>query len=437
MILSKKKEARMSLQKDRMRVEISKKIYHFLTQNLGWKIEMDTQSFESKIIQVFKELECTEEDSYLQCLENQKSNAATVQAFAREFSVGESYFFRDTNFFDQFEHNIIPKIIAKNERRLAIWSVGCSRGEELYSIAMVLRRMIPNIESWNLYLLGSDVNTYVLSSAEEGIFNQYSFRKMPQSYMNYFQPLHNSYALHSEIKKMVHFKYHNIMSAPSPCLPSDGQGFDLILLNNVLIYFELQKAKEVVTRLFSLLKEGGWLATTATEYSMEIFDFPHSKCQKDGYIIEKLAPTALPLISPPATITSSESNLEKYPSDIYEEVTMPVIQSSKINSIKHQKLNNNKGSVPYHNALKMLESGDVEGAKVALRQALYLNNGLIMAHVILGNILQKEKKIEAAVKHISNAKAALSRMGPQEAVELSDGIMASDLLGMLNAIELK
>lgn len=421
----------MSALKYAVTPEINEKIHRFLTQNLGWKIDIDTQSFESKISHVFKELECKGNNSCIQFLENRQSNAEVIQAFAREFSVGESYFFRDTHFFDQFEHSILPQIREKNERRLAIWSVGCSRGEELYSVAMLLRRMIPDIDTWNLYLLGTDVNTHAIGSAKQGVFNQYSFRKIPETYMRYFKPLHENYELHSEIKKMVRFEYHNLMSDPSACLPSDGGEFDLILLNNVLIYFEPQKAKGAAERLFSCVKEGGWLATTATEYSMGVFDFSHSQCLSDGYIIQKVSKLPLSAIAVSGELDSLEDDTKKPASNLYEEGIAHSLQAEQ----RNETLDDNQKHTYYHNALKMVESGEQEGAKVALRRALYLDSSLVMAHIVLGNILKKEGKSEAAMKHINNAKTALQRMQPQEEVELSDGIMASDLLAMLNAIQ--
>jgi len=405
-------------------MELIERVKHFLNQNLGWKIEIDELTFESKMSRISHELGWDDSNSCLHYIESHPMDNKVIQALAREFSVGESYFFRDLAFFDTFEHIIIPQIIAKNDRSLSIWSVGCSHGEELYSVAMMVRKMIPYCESWNLYLLGTDINPDALNQAKEGIFNQYSFRQMPEDYRNYFECMKGNYRLHPEITNMAHFKYHNIMDEVSSCLPADGGGFDLILLNNVLIYFDIEKAKEVVDKLFSLLNDGGWLATTPTEYSMGIFDFPLSQCIRKGYCIQKVS---IPTVVLSPIFVEQELN-------IYEEVATHRVQSSENNNIERQKLNEDKECIHYHSALKMLESGDIEGAKVALRQALYQNNGLIMAHVILGNILKKEGKSKASMKHISNAKMALERMQPQEVVELSDGIMASDLLTMLNTI---
>jgi chemotaxis protein methyltransferase CheR len=130
----------------------------FLLDVFGWKIEIHEPTFEAKLGRVCKELGFLELDSCVKSLKDLQKDAKTLQAFSREFSVGETYFFRDLKFFDYFKSVVIPQIVQKNERKLSVWSVGCGSGEELYSIAMILRESIPNIDEWNLFLLGTDVN---------------------------------------------------------------------------------------------------------------------------------------------------------------------------------------------------------------------------------------------------------------------------------------
>jgi tetratricopeptide (TPR) repeat protein len=236
------------------------------------------------------------------------------------------------------------------------------------------------------------------------------------------------------IKNLVHFKYHNILDEPYGCLPSGGQGFDLILLKNVLIYFEPKKAKMAVDSLFPLLKDGGWLSTTPAEYSMGIFDFPHSEFIRDGYLIEKnlkqKTEVSLPAYEQIADL--SENAFEKTTLDPFEKVIKDSLLSSTQNDAKPLLSDKN---FYYHDALKMLESGEYKRAKVSLRKAVYLDKGLIRAHIVLGNILIKEGRPDAAARHINNAKAALKQMEPQQEVELSDGITANDLLVMINSIK--
>ncbi len=396
----------------------------FLTLNLGWKIEIHEPTFEVKLRRVCKELGFSELNFCVKSLQNLEKNSKVLQAFAREYSVGETYFFRDLQFFEYFKNSMIPQIINKNERSLSIWSVGCSSGEELYSIAIMLLQMIPDIDTWDLYLLGTDVNPQSIDKARQGVFTQFSFRQMPEVYKSYFKEDNGIFEISQKIKNMVHFKYHNMMDEPYSCLPLNGNGFDLILLKNVLIYFDTKKAKTVVESLFNVLKEGGCLGTTPAEYSVTVFNFPHTKCSQDGYLIQKSA--------------KPKENIFILPEEpkIIEMVIEDLVESEPQSKPEQPKVEQKDTQYSYyHNALERLKHEDNEGAKVFLRHALYLDRDLVMAHIVLANILKKEKKFETALKHVNNAKAKLRQMPPQEIVKLSGDITASDLLVMIDAIK--
>lgn len=403
------------------------KIENYLTDNFGWKIDLQEYEFNQKMSLVANELECYDAEGCVRFIETHTKDGTVIKAFAREFSVGESYFFRDIHFFDRFEHDIIPKILQRGDRRLAIWSVGCSRGEELYSIAMMLRRCISNIDQWNLHLIGTDVNHEVLERARKGIYYKYSLRQLPEPYREYFEPIAEGYRLHPNVQKMANFKFHNILDSLSPCLPPDGKGFDLILINNVLIYFTLESAKKVVYSLYELVSEGGWIATTPTEYSMGVFDFTCSECLSQGSIIQKRPD--IPFYSRVDTVNTE---LETPESADIDRVGFPLVENDKPKVTNLKKI---KRHLEYDEGLKKIESGDFDGAKTALQQALYLNHGLVMAHIILANLFKKEGNPKAALKYLKNAGMLLQRMDPHAEVELSDGIKASDLLSMINTIE--
>ncbi|MDO8453625.1 MAG: CheR family methyltransferase [Sulfurimonas sp.] len=404
-------------------MSILERVQTFLLQSLGWSIDIHQPTFEAKLKRICKELSFDVLQPCVESLQERETDSKTIEAFARQFSVGESYFFRNLQFYEYFEHTVIPKIVQKNERTLFIWSVGCSSGEELYSIAMILKNSILDIGMWKLYLLGTDVNPHAISQANSGVFTKFSFRQTPKHYMHYFKADNGSYKIAPEIKKMVQFRYHNIMSEPSSCLPPDAQRFDLILLKNVLIYFDSESAKTVANSLFHLLKEGGYLATTPAEYGEGVFNFPHSKYLPDACMIQKEFKPHEEIIIPKNEPEIIESVIE----NLLESVPKPKPQELQLDEKSKQSC--------YYDALKLLKIGDSEGAKVYLRHALYCDKNLVMAHILLGNILKKEQKLESAKKHINNAKTILIHMPPQEVVELSDGIMASDLLFMINSIK--
>ena len=104
-----------------------------------------------------------------------------VETLASHLTVGETYFFRDRKLFEILESRILPSLIQerrKTGRQLRIWSAGCATGEEPYSIAILLRRMIHDIEDWNVTLLATDINPLFLHRSSSGAYGEWSFRDM-------------------------------------------------------------------------------------------------------------------------------------------------------------------------------------------------------------------------------------------------------------------
>lgn len=412
-------------------------VQNYLYKNLGWEIDIDEKTYEENLKRVSKDLGGVNLDTLLQNLENQKNDIQIIQAFAREFSVGESYFFRDPDFFDFFEHHIIPQISKKNNYSLNIWSVGCSRGEEAYSLAMMLHKNIPDIEKWDLSILGTDVNTHLLDRAKEGIFQKWSFRSIPDFYIkNYFKPVGEMYEIHPVIKKMVHFTYHNITSETLVYVPSNVKKFDLILLKNVLIYLKDNKAKTVTKNLFSILNEGGYLATTPVEYGSKIFDFPHTNCCSSKWIIQKPYESDQQFNLPEEKYDYPQADIDdnrEY--HTYDDVIDLLLRVEKKNRSTKKVLEKNEPCTYYLHALRMIESGDTKGAKVSLLKSIYLEKHFVVAYITLANILRKEEKHMESHKHINKAKSILKQMAPQDEVPLTNGLMVKDLLMMINSIK--
>lgn len=413
-------------------------VQNYLYKNLGWDIDINEKTYEESMKRVSKALGGVNLDTLLQNLENQKNDTKIIQAFAREFSVGESYFFRDPNFFDLFEHHIIPEMIKKNNYSLNIWSVGCSRGEEAYSVAMMLHKNIPNIEKWNLIILGTDVNTHLLEKAKEGIFQKWSFRAIPDFYMKkYFQPLGEMYEIHPLIREMVHFTYHNITSGQPVSIPSNVKKFDLIIFKNVLIYLKDDKAKTVTKNLFSILNEGGYLATTPVEYGPEIFDFPHSNCCSSAWIIQKPYESNQPFNVPEAKYDDHHHGdiADNREYRTYDDVIDLLLSVEKKNSPTKKVLEKNEPYTYYLDALRMIESGDTKGAKTSLLKSIYLEKHFVVGYITLANILRKEEKYVESLKHINRAKSILKQMASQDEVPLTNGLMVKDLLMMIDTIK--
>ncbi|RKP46457.1 CheR family methyltransferase [Trinickia fusca] len=193
-----------------------------------------------------------------------------AEILASHLTVGETYFFREPATFAALEQQILPALIAARRttgKRLRIWSVGCSTGEETYSLAIVLARLIPDIEDWSITLLGTDINPHFLASAARGTYREWSFRGVPAWIRKgYFNDLGGgNYALLPRVKQLARFDYLNLVDDAYPSFEKDTAAMDIVLCRHVLMYFDVATARAVVQRLRRSLVDGGWLIVSQTE----------------------------------------------------------------------------------------------------------------------------------------------------------------------------
>lgn len=222
-----------------------------------------------------------------------------ISILAYYLTIGETYFFRDSRVFELLENKILPEIIEhhQTDQTLRIWSAGCCTGEEPYSIAILLYKLISNIEEWNIQLMGTDINAEFLNKAQKGAYKKWSFRATPAKIIHrYFFDNHDgTYSLIPEIKKLVTFGYFNLASPKLEEVKQKYQNMDLILCNNVLIYFS-QKQIDNTVRLFSdALAPGGWLNVASIEIPFIVNDtltyhnFTHGGLFKKEFANAKLS----------------------------------------------------------------------------------------------------------------------------------------------------
>jgi chemotaxis protein methyltransferase CheR len=236
-----------------------------------------------------------------------------IEILASYLTVGETYFFRDKKNFDILENRILPALIQKKRdsgRQLRIWSAGCATGEEAYSVAILLRRLIHDIKTWNITILATDINPLFLGKAANGVYGEWSFRDVPAWVKErYFQSRgQGKFAILPDIKKSVTFAYHNLAEDPYPSLLNNTNAMDIILCRNVLMYFSRDHQQNVVRRLCNSLVEGGLLFGSPTEISAADCapflqqHFPEATLyQKDSYAKASLdypAPMKLPVPVP-------------------------------------------------------------------------------------------------------------------------------------------
>ena len=183
----------------------------------------------------------------------------------------ETSFFRDHHPFEALRKAVIPDLIAKRrgERRLNIWCAASSSGQEPYSLAMLMRESFPELAGWAVSLIASDISLEVLARARAGRFSQIEVnRGLPATLLvKYFHQVGAHWQLDARICKMVEFREINIAHT-LPALPR----MDLILLRNVMIYFEVDTKKAILGKLARLLRPDGYLLLGGAETTFNLDD---------------------------------------------------------------------------------------------------------------------------------------------------------------------
>jgi chemotaxis protein methyltransferase CheR len=197
-----------------------------------------------------------------------------LKALANRLTVGETYFLREKRSLEVLEKDIVPELMrTRRDRAIRIWSAGCATGEEPYSIAILLSKLMSGLKKWNVEILATDLNAKSLQKASEGIYGEWSFRGTPPWIrQTYFQADGNGHSIIAPaLKKMVSFSQHNLMNDTFPPLSNSTTGFDVILCRNVLMYFTPEAMRKVIHRFHGALATDGWLIVSPTETSQELF----------------------------------------------------------------------------------------------------------------------------------------------------------------------
>jgi chemotaxis protein methyltransferase CheR len=183
----------------------------------------------------------------------------------------ESSFFRDHHPFEALRKVVLPDLLNRRraERSLQIWCAASSTGQEPYSLALLLREHFPELAGWRISLLASDISGEVLARAREGRYRQIEVnRGLPASLLvKYFEQHGTDWQLKPHIRHMVEFKEINLAQG-WPQLPP----MDLVLIRNVMIYFEVDTKRKILGKVARLLRPDGYLLLGGAETTLNLDD---------------------------------------------------------------------------------------------------------------------------------------------------------------------
>jgi chemotaxis protein methyltransferase CheR len=190
--------------------------------------------------------------------------ATLAQQVVEALLNNETYFFRDRAMFDLLAQKVLPALQERraDTRRLSIWSVGCSTGQEAYSLAMMIAEQPARWQGWTIDILGTDVAPSVVSAARVGHYSQFQIQRGlgAMQMVSFFDETPTGWRASEALRQMVRFETHNLLELP----PAPGR-FDLILCRNVLLYFDKATRERAFERLAEALAPGARLMLGAGE----------------------------------------------------------------------------------------------------------------------------------------------------------------------------
>lgn len=179
----------------------------------------------------------------------------------------ETLFFRDNSPFEAMKHKAIPETIDAKAgtpfpKRLRIWSAACSTGQEPYSIAMTLSDLLPDIGTWDINVLATDICDSAVAQASLGRYAKHEIQRgmAPNMLSKYFQEEPGGWRVKEELRAMIRFDRRTLLQ------PFTGLGpFDVIFCRNVAIYFETDVKRDLFNRLSDRLTPDGYLFVGSSE----------------------------------------------------------------------------------------------------------------------------------------------------------------------------
>lgn len=414
---------------------------------------------------------------YIEHLHDCSPDSDELEFLIANVTVGESYFFRDKTQMEFLRTAWLPELMAHKQGQpgsIRIWSAGCSQGQEIYSMAIMLRERIPPGTRWNLQLHATDINVEALSAAVAGRYTSWSFRSTPEvACEHYFTRIDQQFQLRDEIRSMVNFSYLNLVEDEFPMIANGLHSMDLILCRNVFIYFDAATIEAVMKKFARCLAPGGVLMLGGADLITARIDglelqraggmFYFRRCES-GPIVNLQEPEPEPVI--PVTCAAAD-DVQAAPRPVETgERAAPVVESSiemitalvseqrwteVLTAAQHYiEAQGETATVLLHkasalaslgrleearqlseqaaqmepmekhahflNALILVECGELDAAEEGLRKALFVDPGFLEAHYQAGLLQLRQGHPGKGLKSLENALQIAESGDPERAI---------------------
>jgi chemotaxis protein methyltransferase CheR len=232
--------------------------------------------------------------AYLALLAGQHG-AAERQQLVDAVTIQETHFFRNPPQIRALRQHVLPELIRRSvaqDRPLTIWSAGCSTGEEPYSVAMLVRELLPMATSDHVRILGTDVSGSALEVAAAARYGARAVQMAePLDLARWFTISGDTYSVRDDVRELVELRQHNLVTDEMPFEPGE---VDLLLCRNVTIYFNRATTKLLMSRFHIVLSDGGYLFLGHSETLWQMNDAFTLVPLGDAFVYRRDAPRPEP-----------------------------------------------------------------------------------------------------------------------------------------------
>ncbi|MBI5181110.1 MAG: tetratricopeptide repeat protein [Nitrospirae bacterium] len=372
------------------------------------------QSLQTAVSTAFSASGCNTIEDYIYLLSTPSyQSRIEVDKLISLLTIKETYFFRDRHQFDVLKKFILPEIINKKraaDKKIKIWSAGCATGEEAYSITIAIFELIPAVESWDISLLATDIDSDALSIAQKGEFKKWSFRGVSEDIIKrYFTIEDDTYRINDRFKKLITFSALNLKEDKFPSIFNNTNNMDIIMCRNVTIYFSREATNEVINKFYNSLNEGGYLLVGHSEHFSEYYKkfavraFPHT------IVYQRLE-------TPLSSQQQGMNQLGSYPglTTAFKGVVFRNAQketlviekgypSGPLHPQKARKASDSEETIIFQEAVQLIKENKYDEAAERLVEILELNPMNARACVMLAQISANRGDVQTALKWCEEA----------------------------------
>jgi len=391
-------------------------LYNWIYQRTGHSINIDNKDRISLALSdLSKEKGLKEEECVWLILNDNNFGQKLIDLIM----TSESYFMRYRNNMEMVANKIIPDLLKKGIKP-RILSIACARGEEPYSLSMLL--IDAGINPKNVEIKAVDISKICIQLAQKGEFNYYSFRRLPKYYITkYFTKSNDKkYILNNDIRQSVKFYNMDILSESVKI----ESGFHIIFCNNLIIYLTKNSINSLLKKIDYLMDEKGWLFVDSAEGSHLDIVFKRTLYNKDIFAYRKknIVKNKNKIQFKQNEIKIKNENIFLKNNDICNDHYLKKI---KKNNNLNNKIESTKKNKLLKNSSKIENFQPLEPKEIILAKKAYENKDFDKALKIYKEIINSNEKFELQAR-LGLAKIYADKSNDLEALENAEIAIALD-----------